>query len=148
MRTYSNHGMTGTKLHEVWKEMKRRCKHGAYRSACYKKRNIHVCDEWQVSQNFIDWALDNGYKEGLQIDRIDNDKGYYPGNCRFVTPKQNANNRSNTIFFVYEGEKMCLSDWADKLGINKHTLYTRYSRGWSVPDILTREVQSGREKTD
>ena len=63
----------------------------------YQDRGITVCDEWLVFENFRDWALSHGYKEGLQIDRVNNDAGYCPENCRWVTPKENVNNRRNTI---------------------------------------------------
>ena len=63
----------------------------------YQDRGITVCDEWLVFESFRDWALSHGYKEGFQIDRIDNDKGYCPENCRWVSPKENTNNRRNTI---------------------------------------------------
>jgi hypothetical protein len=64
----------------------------------YVDRGIEVCPEWQVSKrSFFDWALANGYREGLQIDRRDNDRGYEPGNSRFVTPKVNMRNRRSTV---------------------------------------------------
>ena len=97
----TTHGMCKTRLYSVWKDMLKRA--GATKGASeedrrrYQDRGITVCDEWLVFENFRDWALSHGYKEGLQIDRIDNDKGYCPENCRWVTPKENMNNRRNTI---------------------------------------------------
>lgn len=62
----------------------------------YFDRGITVCDEWAKSTDaFIEWSLSNGYQDGLQIDRIDNDKGYSPENCRWITPKQNSRNRAD-----------------------------------------------------
>lgn len=139
IRSYCKHGMTKTKIHEVWKEMKRRCKNNSNPS--YKRKKIKVCKEWELSKNFIDWALSNGYKEGLQIDRIDNNKGYYPENCRFVTPKENANNRENTIYLTFKGETKNLNDWSEITGIKRHTLRTRLRRNWSTEDVLTKKVQ-------
>ena len=98
---HTTHGMHKTRLHSVWTNMLQRT--GAVKGADEKKkrryqdRGITVCDEWLVFENFRDWALSHGYKEGLQIDRVDNDKGYCPENCRWVTPKENVNNRRNTI---------------------------------------------------
>ena len=64
----------------------------------YRDRGITVCEEWRESPRaFGDWLLSHGWHKGLQIDRIDNDKGYSPDNCRVVTPKENANNRRNTV---------------------------------------------------
>lgn len=97
----TTHGMSKTRLYGVWKAMLARA--GAYKGASeetkhkYQDRGIDVCNEWLVFENFRDWALSHGYKDDLQIDRIDNDKGYCPENCRWVSPKENANNRRNTI---------------------------------------------------
>ena len=97
----TTHGMCKTRLYSVWMDMLVRG--GVHKGASekdkhnYQDRGITVCDEWLVFENFRDWALSHGYKEGLQIDRVDNDKGYCPENCRWVTPKENANNRRNTI---------------------------------------------------
>ena len=97
----TTHGMYKTRLYSVWNNMLVRA--GAFKGASekekhyYQDRGITVCSEWLVFENFRDWALSHGYKEGLQIDRVDNDKGYCPENCRWVTPKENANNRRNTI---------------------------------------------------
>ena len=140
-RRYCQHGMTGTKIHEVWKEMKRRCKHGAKNSSSYIKNKITVCDEWQDSEPFILWALGNGYRDGLQLDRIKNTDNYSPTNCRFVTPKENSNNKANTIFLTYKNKTLPIQIWAEKLNVNGHTLYTRYKRGWSVKEILTKKIQ-------
>ena len=98
---HTTHGMHKTRLYCVWNNMLVRA--GAFKGASekekhyYQDRGITVCSEWLVFENFRDWALSHGYKEDLQIDRIDNDKGYCPENCRWVTPKENANNRRNTI---------------------------------------------------
>lgn len=98
---HTTHGMRKTRLYVIWESMLHRV--GVYKGAdeetklAYQDRGITVCDEWLVFENFRDWALSHGYKDDLQIDRIDNDKGYCPENCRWVTPKENANNRRNTI---------------------------------------------------
>ena len=86
-------------LYSVWKSMKERCLNpnsmSYYR---YGGRGIKICDEWLNSSfSFIKWGIENGYKRGLQIDRRDNDGNYEPSNCRWVTPKENANNKSNNV---------------------------------------------------
>ena len=98
---HTTHGASRTRLYAIWADMLKRV--GVHKGAseevkrAYQDRGITVCDEWLIFENFRDWALSHGYKEGLQIDRRDNDKGYCPENCRWVTPKENTNNRRNTI---------------------------------------------------
>ena len=97
----TTHSMSKTRLYSVWASMLKRV--GVHKGVdeetkrLYQDRGITVCDEWLVFENFRDWALSHGYKEGLQIDRVNNDAGYCPENCRWVTPKENMNNRRNTM---------------------------------------------------
>lgn len=87
------HGKTGTRIHRVWLDMRKRCNsesHPNYND--YGGRGIIICKEWEEFKNFYDWAIKNGYKNNLQIDRIDNDGNYKPENCRFVTGKINSRN--------------------------------------------------------
>ena len=101
VEAHTTHGMSETRLHYVWASMLVRA--GVYKGASeetkrlYQDRGINVCDEWLVFENFRDWALSHDYKESLQIDRRDNDKGYCPENCRWVSCRENTNNRRNTI---------------------------------------------------
>ena len=101
VESHTTHGMSKTRIYSVWSDMLKRA--GVIKGASeevkhnYQDRGITVCDEWLVFENFRDWALSHGYKEGLQIDRVNNDAGYCPENCRWVTPKENTNNRRNTI---------------------------------------------------
>lgn len=96
----TKHGMSRSPLYRVWRDIMTRT--GVYKGAAnrmrrdYIERGIFVCDEWQKFENFSEWAVRHSYEKGLQIDRIDNDRGYCPDNCRFVTRKQNMNNRRCT----------------------------------------------------
>jgi len=95
------HGMHHTRIYRIYKSMLERCGHTTVRHkyACYyADRGITVCQEWVDDRTvFFSWAEENGYADGLQIDRIDNDKGYSPSNCRWVTPKQNQANRRDRL---------------------------------------------------
>ena len=102
----------------------------------YGGRGIAVCDEWKSFAGFLEWSLANGYKDGLSIDRIDNDKGYFPGNCRWVTMETQANNKRSNVVVEYKGECHTLAEWAKILGIKYATLRKRLDEGWSVEDAF------------
>jgi hypothetical protein len=90
----TTHGMSEHPLYKVLHNMKQRCQNTKLlQFKDYGGRGISVCEEWQDPSAFFNWALANGWKRGLQIDRKDNDGNYEPVNCRFVTPKENSNNR-------------------------------------------------------
>lgn len=99
----TTHGKTTNRLHQIWRSMKYRCLNPSSKNYHrYGGRGIKVCDEWLCDfQAFYDWAMANGYDENAPkgqctIDRIDNDKGYSPDNCRWVDMKAQGNNRSNS----------------------------------------------------
>ena len=88
------HGGKGSALYNKWRGIKLRClnpKHPQFKD--YGGRGVTICDEWLKFIPFRDWALNNGYKEGLEINRIWNDGNYEPSNCDFVTSAENCRNR-------------------------------------------------------
>ena len=98
----TTHGCYHKPWYTTYKAMMMRCGHWKGEEECilrlYHDRGITVCELWQKSpMAFGDWLLEHGWRKGLQIDRIDNNQGYSPENCRVVTPKENANNRRNTL---------------------------------------------------
>ena len=97
-----------------------------------------MCDEWRNDfETFYDWATKNGYKHGLQIDRVDVNYGYVPNNCRWVTASVQARNKRNTILVEHKGEIMCLQDLANKIGIPRTTLLYRYRNNKPlVPEVI------------
>ena len=100
-----------------------------------------MCSEWLNNpQAFYEWAMANGYRDDLSIDRIDNDKGYSPDNCRWATRKQQQNNRSITIKAEINGVCKPLRQWSEESGIYFNTLYKRYKKGVTGIDLI-KEVQ-------
>ena len=111
-------------LYGVWCSMKSRCENpNRVKFKDYGHRGIKVCEEWHDSWEFVKWALSNGYSKGLQLDRIDNNHGYSPSNCRWVTPKQNSRNRRNNKFLTINGVEKCVAEWCETIPVSQYTVY-------------------------
>jgi hypothetical protein len=104
----------------------------------YGGRGIVVCLEWiRNKESFIEWALANGYHENLTIDRIDVNGGYNPGNCRWATPQQQAQNKRATKYVTYRGEQKKLFEWCELLGLDYKTTYNRlFLCKWATEDAF------------
>lgn len=103
----------------------------------YGARGITVCDSWIKSlPSFIEWALRNGYKENLTLDRIDNNKGYCPENCRWVTIKEQRKNRDDLILIKIGEEEMCFKEWCDKFGLKYNSVYMKMKRGKTAKEAI------------
>lgn len=137
------HGESKTRLYTVWHNMRERCQNpNATEYHRYGGRGISVCAAWENYETFRDWALSHGYSPSLSIDRKDNDGNYSPDNCRWATAKEQANNTSKTRLIELDGERLSVSEWARKLGINQSTLSMRLNKyGWSAEKALTTEVR-------
>lgn len=131
-------GLSNSKLYNCWRSMKKRC----YTKSCksypnYGGRGIKICEEWKDDfLAFYEWAVNNGYADNLSIDRIDNDKGYFPDNCRWVDATVQNNNRRNNDKIVFQGMEKSVSEWSRITGINRKTISERLKRGWSVEQAL------------
>lgn len=136
---------TKRRIHTAWKNMLERCEnpqHSGYED--YGGRGITVCEEWHKFFPFYSWSLINGYDNNLTIDRIDNDKGYSPNNCRWVSQKENSRNRRNNRVITFNGESLCIAAWAERLGITFQALADRLqSKGWTLEQALT-TTKNGR----
>lgn len=136
------HGETHTRLHKIWESMIARCeyvKHPFFN--CYGGRGISVCDEWHDYMSFRSWAIENGYAENLTIDRINNDMGYAPTNCKWSTVKEQQNNKRSNRHIEWNGEDRTLSEWSEITGINKTTIKERLNAGWDAEKAFTFPVR-------
>lgn len=132
------HGMSNTLLYEIWKSMKARC----YRKTSkdypnYGGAGIRVCDEWK--EDFIafhTWAVQNGYKDHLTIERIDPYRNYEPSNCTWIPNDQQALNRRNSRRFEYERKNYSMRELSEKFNINYNTFRAYIGDGKSVEQII------------
>lgn len=144
------HGMRKTRLYTIWRGMKNRCYgNKTIQPHLYKDKGITVCDNWRNSFiSFMVWARKNAYRDGLQIDRINNSLGYYPENCQFVTPMQNSSNRCVTIMVNYHGESKALSLLLHELDKFDHynAILRRIKRGWNHSKAIDIPIKIGNYK--
>lgn len=140
---FKTHGMTDTKTYRAWEDMKKRCyKKNNKRYKTYGERGITVCDRWHNFNNFLN---DMGIcKEGLSIERIDNNKGYEPGNCKWATFQEQMRNTTRTRNIEFNNKVQCLSAWATELGICPDTLSARLKYGWTIEKTMTTPLRSAR----
>lgn len=139
------HGMTNTRLYNVWSGIKSRCyNHNTYEYRFYGQRGIEMCDEWRNSfEAFYEWAHNNGYSEDAPrgrctIDRVDSNGNYCPENCRFVTQLEQANNLRSNHRVEYNGETHTIAEWSRITGISQYKIRNRITRlGWSPKRALT-----------
>lgn len=135
-----------SKIRNVLYGMKKRCydiKEFSYKH--YGARGIKICDEWlNHPNNFVEWALKNGYKEGLSIDRINNDGNYEPSNCRWVDDFVQANNKRNLRNISYNGKTQSLRKWCRELGLPYRKTHKRlYMYGWSINKCFDEKERVG-----
>lgn len=147
-RNHVTHGKSKTRLYSIWRDMKNRCKGLKKRDKeNYFDRGITVCDRWEDDfQAFYWWAIFHGYRDDLTIDRIDNDKGYSPDNCRWVTRAEQNNNTRRNHYITYNGETHTVKEWANILGIKPSTLRSRLNTyKWSVEEAFNTRILRGGE---
>lgn len=136
------HGMTGTPTYKAWDGMIQRCTNpNDAKYSDYGGRGISICDRWRVFSNFLE---DMGVKpEGYELERMDNNRGYNPENCKWATRKEQNRNKRNSRLLTLGDETLCVTEWADRVGINYNTIIERLGRGWSVEKALTTPPKQG-----
>lgn len=132
------HGGKGTRIYNIWCNIKDRCFNANNSSySYYGGRGISMCNEWRNDfSSFREWAYNNGYEDNLTVDRIDVNQDYCPENCRWVDRTAQANNRTNTIRFSYNGEEHTCAEWARITGISYDLINDRYHKGLPPDKIL------------
>lgn len=143
----TTHGLSNTPEYGCWSGMKARClnKNGkSYKN--YGGRGIKVCDRWLES--FVNFYEDMGKKPTRKhtLERIDNNLGYSPKNCRWATRSEQRRNQRGNVFYTYDGETMCLIDWSKKLNLSYNALVGRiYKLGWSFERAITTKVRNKKK---
>lgn len=135
------HGDAGkgrvTRLHNLWRGIIKRCADNfPDPNRVYRARGITVCPEWRDYSTFKAWAIASGYADDLTIDRIDNDKGYSPENCRWATRTEQARNRRTTRLITIDGRSQALAAWLAETDTKSWTFYGRLKRGASERQAL------------
>ncbi len=133
------HGLSHTRLDNIYRTMKARCyKETSVKYHMYGKRGIKMCEEWLNDKTkFFEWANNNGYREDLTIDRIDNNGDYTPQNCRWATIHEQANNTRTNVYVAYHGKRCTMAELCRELGINYKRFHQKYRKeGYSLQEAI------------
>jgi hypothetical protein len=137
----TTHNLSSHRLHCIWFSMVQRCTNETTNSFfSYGGRGISICDDWLEFLNFYNWALSNGYRDELTIERVNNNGNYEPNNCVWATKTQQARNKRNVPLFTYKGESKSGAEWCELYNIHPETFRYRLKRGWEFEDALTKPV--------
>ena len=145
----TTHKLSNTKLYRVWSSMKDRC----YREECksyknYGGRGICVCDEWKNDfKAFHDWAIANGYRDGLTIERKDVNGNYEPGNCCWIPKSEQSKNRRNVHLITYNGVTKTLSDWSRHLKVDRGTI-RKYEKKYGSGQVAITKLLEIKESEE
>jgi len=138
------HGGHGTLTYARWKSMMQRCTDtNADNFKHYGARGVTVCERWH---DFASFLTDMGPcpDKSMTLDRLKNELGYEPGNCRWATKAQQNANRSHCVRLTHDGKTLNLADWAPIVGLSANVLALRLKRGWSAEKTLTTPKFGGR----
>lgn len=139
------HGLSHRPLYRTWHGMKQRCLNpNAVAYEHYGGRGITICDEWLEYEPFHRWALANGYRKGLSIERIDVDGNYEPSNCTWIARNRQTENTRRSRPVTFRGETKILKHWARDLGLPAKLLRNRLNRGWSVEKAFSTPLDVSR----
>lgn len=125
-------------VYNVWQGMKQRCNNPKNKNYyLYGGRGIKICEQWSNNfKEFERWALENGYEQGLTIDRINNNGNYEPDNCRWADLETQANNTRRNVYIEYQGQIKTMRQWSKDLSIPYKTMKKRHERGLTAGELL------------
>jgi hypothetical protein len=137
----TTHGQKGTRLYRIWRGLKTRCLNPNTKDwSRYGGRGITCCEAWLTFEPFKEWAEGAGYMSNLSIDRIDNNLGYSPENCRWASIKVQARNKSRCVRLWYKDSWRLLAEVAEELGVTRSALYSRFFRSGRDPMFMNKEI--------
>lgn len=143
---HRTHGMTNTRLYTIWCNMKARCgnpKSIEYDS--YGGRGISVCSAWLSFDVFAKWALENGYKEGLSIERIDVNGNYCPDNCKWIELSDQSLNQRRSHLLTAFGKTQTIVEWSRESGLKYDTIERRVNAyGWDAEKAISTPPKKSR----
>lgn len=143
--TAKTHGQKGTRLYNIWRNMKARCHNSKNKDfKHYGGRGVVVCNEWAHDfAAFYQWAHANGYSDDLTIDRIDGNGNYCPNNCRWITIQEQQKNKRGNRHITYKNKTRNISEWAEIIGIDRKTLEYRVEK-WGVEKAFCTPININR----
>ena len=140
-KNFTKHYKSNHPIYRIWIGMKQRClnpKSSVYKY--YGGRGIKIYSSWINSFTVFLGDMLSSWKPGLSLDRIDVNGNYELSNCRWITQKEQANNRTSNRRLAYNNETHTISEWSDKLSIKSNTIISRLNMGWSVERTLSKKI--------
>lgn len=138
LKKEKNNIIKDERLYRIYQGMKQRCNNPnniGYKY--YGNKGIKLCDKWENSfTNFYNWAINNGYNENKTIERLDNNKGYNPNNCKWIKLSEQPLNKSDNLDLIYKDNPITVSEISDITGLNQRTIRSRIDLGWSIDKII------------
>ena len=141
----TKHNKWNTRIYRIYYGIKQRCYNPKYsRYYDYGGRGITVCDEWKNDfMSFYNWAMANGYRDDLTIDRIDVNGNYKPHNCRWISREEQQSNTRKSHFIEYNGKKQTMAQWSRELKLSPNTIKFHLNKGRTIEDVI--EYKKKRE---
>lgn len=150
MSNAKTHGDSRSRLYSIWRNIKTRCYNpNTHNYENYGGKGITLNKGWFDYNKFKEWAYSNGYEDNLTIDRVNNDKGYYPENCRWVDLKEQSRNRNISRYVTIRGHTKHAMEWCELYGMDYQTYIQRVTKlGWGDKEALETPKNNYRYKDE